>query len=119
MNFTHRSARQRRIARTQHIIVRSRLPRIVVHRTAQHIYAQLIDPQANVLASASTLEREMRDKFARGNTVAAAKAVGERLAAKVKTAKIDIRCAFDRRGFNYHGRVKALAESARAAGMEF
>ncbi len=119
MKFRYHDARRRRGARTAHIIYRSRIARLSVHRTARHIYAQLIDPQARILASASTVEREVREKFPAGNTIAAANAVGERLANKIKTAKLDVKCAFDRSGFRYHGRIKALAESARSCGLEF
>lgn len=91
--------------------------RLSVHRTPQHIYAQVISADGSkVLASASTLDKSLRD----GNTgnQDAAKAVGKLVAERAKQAGIE-QVAFDRSGFKYHGRVKALAESAREAGLQF
>jgi large subunit ribosomal protein L18 len=97
--------------------------RLTVHRTNLHIYANVISPDgARVLASASTVEPEVRAQLAgakgRGGNSAAAKIVGARIAEKAKAAGIE-RVAFDRAGFRFHGRVKALAEAARAAGLKF
>jgi large subunit ribosomal protein L18 len=92
---------------------------LVAHRSGRHIYAQLITPDAKVVASASTAEKEVRGKFANGNTAAAAVAVGERIAQKAKKAKLDPKVVFDRSGFKYHGRIKALADGARSGGLEF
>jgi large subunit ribosomal protein L18 len=90
--------------------------RLSVHRTPQHIYAQIISPEGDkVLASASTVEKELRSD-ATGN-VAAAEKVGKLIAERAKAAGIDA-VAFDRGGFKYHGRVKALADSAREAGLQ-
>lgn len=91
--------------------------RLTVHRTPQHIYAQIISPNGDrVLAAASTLEAALREGST-GN-VSAAEKVGGLIAERAKAAGIS-KVAFDRGGFKYHGRVKALADSARAAGLEF
>ncbi|MGD8322762.1 MAG: 50S ribosomal protein L18 [Gammaproteobacteria bacterium] len=93
--------------------------RLSVHRTPRHIYAQIIAPDdGTVAASASTLAKDIRDSLkATGNCEAAA-AVGKLLAERAKAAGIE-RVAFDRSGFKYHGRVRALADAAREAGLEF
>ena len=91
--------------------------RLSVYRSSQHIYAQVISADgAKVLASASTLDKELRDG-ATGN-VDAAKKVGQLVAERAKAAGVT-QVAFDRSGFKYHGRVKALAEAAREGGLEF
>jgi len=90
--------------------------RLSVHRSGQHIYAQLIDDKAGrTLAAASSLEKEFDGS---GATVSAAAKVGELLAVRAKAAGIT-RVVFDRGGFLFHGRVKALADAARAGGLEF
>ena len=92
-------------------------PRLSVHRSSQHIYAQIIDDaQGRTLAAASTLEKDVRG--ATGATAAAAGEVGKRLAERAKAAGVS-RVVFDRGGFMFHGRVKALAEAAREGGLEF
>ncbi len=92
-------------------------PRLSVHRSSQHIYAQIIDDAAGqTLASASTLEKDGRGST--GATAAAAGDVGKRLAERAKAAGVST-VVFDRGGFLFHGRVKALAEAAREAGLEF
>ena len=92
--------------------------RLSVHRTPQHIYAQIFDSNSKVLAAASTLQKDVREGLKNtGNTTAAA-AVGKAIAEKAKIAGIK-QVAFDRSGFKYHGRIKALAEAARANGLEF
>jgi large subunit ribosomal protein L18 len=92
--------------------------RLSVHRTPQHIYAQIFDVNSKVLASASTLQKEVRESLkGTGNTSAAA-AVGKAIAEKAKAAGIK-QVAFDRSGFKYHGRIKALADAARENGLEF
>lgn len=94
-----------------------RMVRLTVHRSSKHIYAQLIDPQGEkVLTQASTLEDSLR-AGSTGN-VEAAKKVGELVAARAKDVGVT-KVAFDRSGFKFHGRVKALADAAREAGMEF
>lgn len=94
-----------------------RIVRLTVHRSSKHIYAQLIDPQGEkVLTQASTLEDSLRSGPT-GN-VEAAKKVGELVASRAKDVGVT-KVAFDRSGFKFHGRVKALADAAREAGMEF
>lgn len=119
MRQSKSTARLRRAARGRQLCVRDNKIRLVAHRSGAHIYAQMVTPEAKVLVSASTSEKEMRKQFPHGNTVAAATAVGERLADKAKKAKLDLRVSFDRSGFKYHGRIQALAEGARTGGMEF
>jgi large subunit ribosomal protein L18 len=93
--------------------------RLSVHRTNQHIYAQLIDPTGSiVLASASTLERDVAKSLTNGGNIVAANLVGTRIAQKALEKGIDT-VAFDRSGFLYHGRIKALADAARAGGLKF
>lgn len=94
-------------------------PRLAVYRSGKHIYAQVIDDVKGVtLASASSLEKDLRTKMAHGGNVEAAKAVGEAIAKKALAAKVK-NVVFDRGGFLYHGRVAALAEAAREAGLNF
>lgn len=91
--------------------------RLSVHRTSQHIYAQIIAPEGNkVLASASTLEESLRASATSNATAAAT--VGKLIAERAKAAGV-LKVAFDRSGFKYHGRVKALADAAREGGLEF
>ena len=93
--------------------------RLTVHRTNGHIYAQITSPSGDrVLASASTLEKEVRGQLKSGGNRKAAEVVGQRIAAKAKEKGIES-VAFDRAGYRYHGRVKALAEAARAGGLKF
>lgn len=93
--------------------------RLSVHRTPRHIYAQIIDPNGGrVLASASTLEPEVRKGLKTGGNVAAAVLIGKLIAEKAKGKGIT-RVSFDRSGFRYHGRIKALADAARENGLEF
>ena len=93
--------------------------RLSIHRTPRHIYAQIIAPDgASVIATASTLEAEVRKGVKSGGNVEAAAIVGARIAEKAKSAGVDT-VAFDRSGFRYHGRVKALADAAREAGLKF
>lgn len=111
--------RQRRARRARARIRRLGATRLCVHRTPRHIYAQVIEPEGNrVIASVSTLSPELRGELkGTGNTEAAA--VVGRLIAERATAQGVGRVAFDRSGFSYHGRVKALAEAAREAGLSF
>lgn len=93
-------------------------PRLSVHRSSQHIYAQIIDDAAGrTLASASTLDKDVKGAKP-GATVAAASDVGKRLAERAKQAGVT-KVVFDRGGFIFHGRVKALAQAAREGGLEF
>lgn len=94
------------------------MPRLSVNRTPRHIYAQLIMPNGKVGASVSTLNSEVKKEVAYGGNIKAAAAVGKAIALKVKGLGIT-KVAFDRSGFKYHGRVKALADSARSHGLEF
>lgn len=94
-------------------------PRLAVFRSGRHIYAQAIDDASGrTLASSSTLDPGLKGKLAHGGNLGAAKAVGESMAQKIKEAGIS-RVVFDRGGYLYHGRVKALAEALRSAGVEF
>jgi len=93
--------------------------RLCVHRTPRHIYAQVISPEGNqVMASASTLDGDVRKELTVTGGVTAATVVGRVIAERAKAAGIT-RVAFDRSGFKYHGRVKALADAAREHGLEF
>ncbi|MGQ0579112.1 MAG: 50S ribosomal protein L18 [Betaproteobacteria bacterium] len=113
-----KQSRKRRARQTRARIVEMKAVRLAVFRSNGHIYAQVIDPSAKVLATASTLEPEVRKQVPRGANVKAAAVVGKRIAEKAK-AKGVVEVAFDRAGFKYHGRVKALAEAAREAGLKF
>jgi large subunit ribosomal protein L18 len=113
-------SRIRRGRRTRAKIRELGAHRLSIHRTPRHIYAQVISPEGGkVLASASTLDKTIRGEIdgASGN-VDAAKVVGRHIAERAKTAGVES-VAFDRSGFRYHGRVKALAEAAREAGLQF
>ena len=111
--------RIRRARKTRAKIAELKMVRLSVHRTNGHIYAQVIDETGGkVLASASTLEAEVRGQIKNGGNVEAAVLVGKRVAEKAKAAGVE-NVAFDRSGFKYHGRVKALAEAAREAGLVF
>ena len=110
-------SRQRRGRRTRMKIREQGVTRLCINRTPRHIYAQVIaEGGAKVLASASTLDKDLKSKGT-GNVTAAA-AVGKLVAERAVAAGIK-QVAFDRSGFKYHGRVKALAEAAREAGLEF
>ena len=112
-------ARVRRARQTRLKIREIGAVRLTVHRTNSHIYAQLTSSAGErVLASASTLEKEVREQLKNGGDRKAAEAVGARIAQKAKQAGIEA-VAFDRAGYRYHGRVKALAEAARAGGLKF
>ncbi len=94
-------------------------PRLTVFRSSKHIYAQVIDDRRGVtLASASSLEKELRSRLATGANAEAAQQVGKLLAERALAAGVDV-VVFDRGGFRYHGRVEALAEAARAGGLKF
>jgi len=118
--------KEKRLARIRrHMRVRKKIsgtaerPRLCVYRSLRHIYAQVIDDEKGVtLAAASTLSPEIRDKVKCGGNVEAAKLVGSLIAQRALEKGIK-RVVFDRGGYKYHGRVKALAEAAREAGLEF
>ena len=115
-----KSARIRRARRSRAKIRELGVHRLTIHRTPRHIYAQVIAPNgAEVVASASTVDKAIASAISgsRGNAAAAA-AVGKAVAERAKEKGIE-RVAFDRSGFRYHGRVKALADAAREAGLEF
>ena len=122
MSLNKKDQRIRRSRQTRVRISIQRVARLMVHRTNLHIYASIIsDDGAHVLASASTVEVGVRKELGasgKGGNVVAASAIGKRIAEKAKAAGID-KVAFDRSGFAYHGRVKALAEAAREAGLQF
>ncbi len=112
-------ARQRRARKTRAKIAELKATRLSVHRTNCHIYAQIITETGDkVLASASTLEAEVRKAIKNGGNIEAAAVVGKRIAEKAKAAGIT-QVAFDRSGFKYHGRIKALADAARENGLTF
>ena len=114
-----KDARARRSRRTRVRIAEQRANRLVVARSNNHIYAQIVAPSGDkVLVSASTLEAEVRKDVKNGSNRSAASVVGKRIAEKAKAAGIDT-VAFDRSGFKYHGRVKALADAAREGGLKF
>jgi len=111
--------RLRRSRQTRARIAKQDVARLTVFRSNQHIYASVISEDgARVVASASTAEKEVRDQLKNGGNAAAAAVVGKRIAEKAKAAGVE-KVAFDRAGFAYHGRVKALAEAAREAGLQF
>jgi large subunit ribosomal protein L18 len=111
-------ARIRRAKATRAKISQLKAVRLTVHRSNSHIYAQVIDPASKVLASASTSEKDVRASVTNGGNVKAAAEIGKRIAERAKQAGIT-QVAFDRSGFRFHGRVKALAEAAREAGLKF
>ena len=114
-----KEARVRRSRKTRVRIAEQRATRLTVSRSNSHIYAQLIAPAGDkVLASASTLEADVRKDLKNGGNKSAATAVGKRIAEKAKALGIE-KVAFDRSGFKYHGRVAALADAAREAGLKF
>ena len=114
-----KEARQKRAKSTRAKIKLRHTDRLCVHRTPKHVYAQIIAADGSgVLVSASTLDKEIRGKIKCSGNIDAAIVVGKFLGQRAKKAGI-IRAAFDRSGFKYHGRVKALAEAARGQGMEF
>ncbi|HEY9856900.1 MAG TPA: 50S ribosomal protein L18 [Stenomitos sp.] len=109
----------------RHVRLRERIsgtaerPRLAVFRSQQHIYAQIIDDvEGKTLASASTLDPELRSSLTNGRTVEAATAVGKAIAERAKTKGIES-VVYDRGGFLYHGRIAALAEAAREGGLSF
>ena len=114
-----KESRQRRARKTRARIAEKKTVRLAIHRTNLHIYAQVISAcGTKVLASASSVEADVRKGLANGGNKAAATVVGQRIAEKAKSAGIT-QVAFDRSGNRYHGRVKALAEAAREHGLQF
>lgn len=119
MLLNTKQSRLRRAKATRIKIENSRQFRLSVHKSNNHIYAQVLDPSSNrVIVSASTVEIEVRKQHPRGGTIEAAQYVGQLVAKKSVESQI-YEVAFDRSGFKYHGRIKALADAARSAGMKF
>jgi len=120
--LTKKEQRLRRARQTRIRIAKQGVARLTVNRTNLHIYAAVISEDGSrVLASASTAEAEVRQALGgagKGGNVTAAQTIGKRIAEKAKAAGVE-KVAFDRAGFAYHGRVKALAEAAREAGLQF
>jgi large subunit ribosomal protein L18 len=121
LQMVSKDAARRRV----HVRIRTRLagqaqlPRLSVYRSLHHIYAQIVDDtQGQTMVSASTRDKEVRTTLKTGGNVAAAKVVGQALAKRASAAGIS-RVVFDRGGYAYHGRVKALADAAREAGLKF
>jgi large subunit ribosomal protein L18 len=113
-----KNSRLRRSRRTRAKISELGAPRLTVYRTPRHIYAQIISSDAKVLASASTVQKDVKGSLKYTGNIAAAVAVGKALAEKARGVGIEA-VAFDRSGFKYHGRVKALADAARESGLKF
>ncbi|MGB7847427.1 MAG: 50S ribosomal protein L18 [Candidatus Acidiferrum sp.] len=116
-----RDAQRRRV----HARVRTRVtgtaerPRLCVYRSLGHIYAQIIDDRSGrTLVSASSIDKESKKNLKGGGNIASAKAVGKFIAERAKAAGV-VKVVFDRGGYKYHGRVKALADAAREAGLQF
>ena len=117
MGADKKVARQRRARRTRARLQRLEIHRLCLHRTPRHIYAQVLKPgEAQVVASASTVERAVRDEAPYGGNVAAARVVGRILAERARAAGVE-RLGVDRSGFKYHGRIKALVETLREQGV--
>jgi large subunit ribosomal protein L18 len=119
----HRQVQARRLRRQRHVRNRlsgtSQRPRLAVFRSSKHIYAQMINDQTGTtLVAASTMEAEIKAQVKYGGNKAAATLVGRVVAERAKQAGIDKIC-FDRRSYKYHGRVAALAQAAREAGLQF
>jgi len=114
-----KTARLRRAKSTRMHIRKLAVPRLTVHRSGQHIYAQVIAPEGDkVLAAASTVQKALREGLKGTKNKDAAAAVGKSVAEKARAAGVES-VAFDRSGFRYHGRIKALADAAREAGLKF
>jgi large subunit ribosomal protein L18 len=114
-----KAARLRRARQTRAKLAELKVVRLTVHRTNFHIYAQVIDgARGRVLATASSLEPELRASLPNGGNKQAASTVGRRIAEKARSQGIET-VAFDRAGYRFHGRVKALADAAREAGLKF
>ena len=119
MKLDKKQNRLRRARKGRAKIRELEVNRLTIHRTPRHIYAQIVAPDGGkILVTASTLESDVRKGVKNGGNVEAAAIVGARIAEKAKAAGVDS-VAFDRSGFRYHGRVKALADAAREAGLKF
>ncbi|PKG40892.1 50S ribosomal protein L18 [Psychromonas sp. Urea-02u-13] len=113
-----KSSRLRRATRTRKKLQELGATRLVINRTPRHTYAQVITADALVVASASTLEKEVRAQVSNGGNKEAAQLIGKLVAERAVEKGIS-KISFDRSGFQYHGRVAALAEAAREAGLQF
>ncbi len=114
-----KQSRLRRSRRTRAKIAELKVVRLTVNRSNTHIYAQVIDASGGkVLASASSAEKALRNELKNGGNIKAAAMVGKLIAEKAKNAGVET-VAFDRSGYRFHGRVKALAEAAREGGLKF
>ena len=119
MIITKKQRRLRRALKSRAHIRQLGVARLTVHRTPNHIYAQVTAADgAKVIAAASTVQKAVREGLKSTGNVAAAQAVGRVIAERSKAAGVD-KVAFDRSGFQFHGRVKALADAAREAGLQF
>ena len=122
MSFKTKSLFERRKTRVRHSLMRTAFgvrPRLSIHRTGRHIYAQVIDDAAGkTVAAASSVEKALREKLSDGADKAAAAEVGKLIAERAKAAGVSA-VVFDRGGYLYHGRVKALADAAREGGLSF
>jgi len=118
MKITKKQRRQRRAVKTRAQIRVLKVARLTVHRTPRHIYAQVFDDKGErVLASASTVQKDLAKDLKGTGNIEAARNVGRLIAERAKAVGVT-RVAFDRAGFQYHGRIKALADAAREAGLE-
>ncbi len=113
-----KASRLRRATRTRKKLQELGATRLVINRTPRHTYAQVITADAQVVASASTLEKEVRAQVSNGGNTEAAQLIGKLVAERAVEKGIS-KISFDRSGFQYHGRVAALAEAAREAGLQF
>jgi len=112
-----KTSRLRRARKNRARIRNTGMPRLTVHRSGQHIYAQVIDAD-RVVATASTVQKDVREGLKGTSNMAAAAAVGKAVAERAVAAGVE-QVAFDRSGFKYHGRVKQLADAARESGLKF
>lgn len=113
-----KTARLRRGKRLRRTLIESGATRLVFHRTPRHTYAQVISAEGNVLAAASTVEKAISEGLKATGNIEAATAVGKAIAERAVAKGVE-KVSFDRSGFKYHGRVKALADAAREAGLQF
>ena len=113
-----KESRIKRASKTRAIMKRLKVDRLVVYRSNKHLYAQIFNNESKVLTSASTKEAEVSKDIKKGSNIDAAIYVGKRIAEKATKLGIK-KVAFDRSGYKYHGRVKAVAESARKSGLNF
>lgn len=113
-----KNARLKRAIKTRIKLKKLHKTRLVVHRTSRHIYAQIIHPASNILVSASTLEKNIKNNIKYSGNKDAAIFIGKKIAARALKMNI-VHVSFDRSGFKYHGRIKSLADAARISGLKF